>query len=190
MSDPAGVPELERGKSLLEAMGGAFPGFPERLNQLKATGLGRGISLGDPISGGYGADSAQNELIGYILPLNTDNTRHIVLLRNGMMVVHEPIFSTGDGLNRYVTNHAPNDMDYLYSKSVFSDGGVFEQYLGRDPFSKVVLRGDKPEDVEQIQQALDTALEVARKQKEIEDQTLRNNAQTALGKINDFLTPR
>ncbi len=151
--------------------------------------MGRGISLGDPIVGGYGAGSSQNELIGYILPLNDDNTRHIVLLRNGMMVVCEPRFDVGDGLNHYKTDHAPNDMDNLYSKSVFSDEGVFEQYLGRDPYSKVVLRGDKPENSEQIQQALDTALEIARKQKEIRDQTLSSNAKDAIRKINDLFTP-
>lgn len=172
---------LERDEGFLDKMGelaaGYYPGLSERINELSYQGLGRAIVVG-------GATDISIELVGYILPINFEQSKHVLMFNSGLVMVTEP--------NPRIVVRNPNLYKVEFSPSteplVIDSGGSLQRgihviYTGTlFKGQEVILRSDNPAEKDQIKlelaQAFSFAEELKRKkdaaQKEIADELINS----------------
>lgn len=146
-----------------ERFEGKFPGVKERVEGLAAEGIGRSISVQT-----IGKMQRQQRIIGsdkigYILPVNTENTEHVVLFNTGDVVV---IISTPGYMDNYRTNFSPSEEPL----SIFADDGnslpaTVDQFLSYPFFHRIIMRNSNPDQQNQVISKFEQALELAKIEK-------------------------
>src|SRR5215210_6595851 len=100
-------------KGMNERMEGLYPGVTERIEKLKDEQLGReiGIESRAPQTGEMIFTS-----IGYVLPVNAEQTEHIILFRTGDIVVTAPWPQNPSTqinyADKYKENHSPSSIPF------------------------------------------------------------------------------
>ncbi|MDO8658946.1 MAG: hypothetical protein Q7K55_09480 [Candidatus Levybacteria bacterium] len=172
-------------KGVGEQMEGYFPGLSERIDELNYQQLGRGIMIRkaerDPAS--------QAKLVGYVLPLQSDQEKHLVILKNGTLFVIEPVHDPQmpGAIPVHKRDFSPSETRYEFPD--FYNMAEVEQNLIELPGEKISLRNDNPENLPQIYEAMDQAISLAKELKGKRVQAKKESAQTLINKLDTFLNP-
>lgn len=167
-----------------EKAAGFYPGLSDRIHELSYQGLGRDIviggSLGHPI-----------KLVGYILPLNFEQSRHILMFKSGLIIVTEPnpkTLITNPDL--YKAEFSPSREPLILNWDSNLQRGIYDLYSGLlFKGQSVVLRSDNPTEKEQIKQALARAFSFAEELKREKDAAQREIADELIISLDRLLNP-
>lgn len=125
--------------------------------------------------------------VGYVLPLNDDDSTHIIIGLDGMLAITR------------VREEEASVPPAVYKQYFGSLGSGISQEgsasLDQHPFDRIrelsylgfeITDGRIPENLTQVTQALDTALEVAQRRKEKIEAAKRESLKTVIGKLSRF----
>ena len=205
-------------KGLEEQMEGAAPGRPQKLERLNFEQLGRSIVIKAEDNGqdelakvdslitrtesllqgkppnpqGEQPPREENKdyLIGYILPIQVDQKRHVLIFKTGTILVTEPSTDYYEGSDRrekeYREYCIPND----YPLGLSSHWGknateVENKFFIRTPF-KVVLSNKNPNDLPKISEAMSQALSFANELKTSREKAKQDSVQDLMKQLDSF----
>lgn len=109
-------------------------------------------------------ESAEEELIGYILPAQSDQNRHLVIFKDGTMLVTEPV-DTGK-IDQYRHYFAVSENPFTVDRGTSIPKVVASLSFVPPTGNKVLYRNDNPSDVPQIDAAREQAIQLAQGLKE------------------------
>ncbi len=198
-------------RNLEEQMEGAAPGLSERLERLKFEQLGRAIIVKkDPqadriaraekiIANIQGKDVSDPEertqqnkdfLAGYILPVREDQEKHVVILRNGSILVIQLRASSGSALEKealkenYKELFSPNTEPLELTHSW---GGVDRVESTWLPIhSKIALSSKNLQDLPQISEAVSQSLSLAKELKVTREKAKQEGLQNFTKQLDSF----
>lgn len=182
---------------------GQYPGMHEVIVELGYSSFGRAIVLRSEkqrpapqnteqaiISLAAGQQREyEDRPAGYILPLNADQTSHIVVFDNG----HMYRLQSDDlhGQSRYEEYFAPNEYPLILRADTT---GSAEHHLLHGNWSphdtKAVISNTDPQHVEDMRNAVRQAIEVARELKRRRDEAVSGVADQFIQEFGDLLNPR
>lgn len=169
---------------------GLFPGLPERVDELAFQQLGKPLI----INRDERKPDSRDQIAGIALPLQPDELRHIVIMKNGIICVVEPNLEGGitpeHMRNLYLDSFRIGSLEVKYP--YFWDiRNVTENLLSRNSYfhNRVVLRNDNPNHLGGINQAIGEAMELSRRLKGQRDKAKEETATRALEEIDKLLNP-
>lgn len=127
------------------------------------------------------------ELIGYILPVNPNQTRHLMIFKDGTMLVTEPRSSTNEVA--YIGNFSPNEAPMTFGRT-WTLPQVIMILSDASPWgSRTLWRNDNPSDVAQIDTAREQAIQVAQVLKEQRIRAKEETSRRLVDNLKNFLFP-
>ncbi len=104
--------------------------------------------------------TSTEELIGYALPINVEQSRHVMFFREGLILVTEPKENNESCVKDYKMRFEPSDHPFITSAP---EREFIREVISGDPdfFSRVILRSDYPEHTQRISEEMKTAIELA-----------------------------
>ena len=164
-------------KGIGEQIEGYFPGLSEKIDELNYQQLGRGIVVGQ---------GENKKLVGYILPLQANQEKHLVILKSGTIFIIQPNNPSEVSKEFYIKNFSPSPESSLFP---FHNIQQIERHFIEDISLKITLQNNNPQHLPQIYEAMDQAISLARELKEKRDQAKNESAQEFIKKIDAFLNP-
>jgi hypothetical protein len=168
---------------------GHFPGMPEQIERLNAEQLGRAITLWDehPVT-----KEPYEQLIGYTLPVQSDQNRHILLFKSGDIFVTDNRYRDMNGTlhQRYKQHFSPNEEPLRFYKRKSIDEVINELHSSTSPWhAKIIFRNTNPSDKERISEVMDQALSCARETKEARERAKEESTRELMRKLDAFFNP-
>lgn len=164
-----------------EQFEGYFPGLPERIDELHFQQYGRGIATS---SGSRKLESMKDKLVGYILPVEENQEKHLLVFKDGDMMVVVP--DKQITLSAYQSEFSPNDALKRFAGFNLSE---IKHYYLTSVLCQVILRNDSPVLQEEISKVIDQAIDVAKKLKEQRMRARDTSAKEFIQKIDQLLKP-
>ena len=163
-----------------ELLQGDFPEMPDLLKELDFYKLGRAITVFES------RDPTETKSIGYILPLDVDQSRHLAIFQDGTIIIIEPRTKEDE-----VAYHGHMDINEsaLFLFQSYSPADLLAYWATTSQPYKITRTNLDESAIEEINTAVDTALEVARGLKESRDRARITTASNAVDKLNHFLHP-
>lgn len=174
----------EIGKQAGEQLEGYFPGLPDRIAELNFQQYGRAIIVRKD----YRDPESIDKLVGYILPLQEDQGKHLIIFNDGFMLVTEPDDNSTnyEKVERYKNQFRPHN-DPLEFDSFSNLPKIESSFIGPTFWGKVSLRNDNLSQQQEIAGAIRQAVIVA---KELKERRLKAKVETVnlfLGEIDGLL---
>lgn len=124
----------------------------------------------------------RDELVGYELPLKGDDSQHLILFKDGTMLVLEP---SGTYIEDYYKEmHSANPNPIVYYEQTLPQ--VIDKYKSPIGGSKVVSANDRETSAEQFNSYFDQALQVASTRKAEREQAHRSTMSSFVDKFGAF----
>lgn len=128
----------------------------------------------------------RDELVGYSLPLKDDDTQHLVVFKDGTMLVTEPSRMDEKSVvecykRTKAANSLPNIFDSTHTLSYIIDG-----YKSYSAYLKTVTSNDQGASAEQFDTYFDQALQVATARKAEREQAQRTTMSSFVDKFDAF----
>lgn len=172
------------GQEASKKLEGYFPGLSEKVDELVYRRYGKGIRINrderDPQS--------QSRIVGCILPLDSNQNKHLIILKSGTILVTEPATDVYEEL--YRKKYSLSTMDYEFDPIDTLNSVEHNIATGGSHFSKVILNNQNLDQADQIKQAVIDAVNLARVEKEKRDRAKEETARDAIAKIDQFLNPK
>jgi hypothetical protein len=144
--------------------------FREAITALHAEHLGRAVL--PAVTTPQGRWDETVELIGYVLPLDADNTQHLHLFVTGDMFVSEPASNTaGIGLREYQDQYTPSLVPVRVDVSRDAPAGDVSRYIENLRLTReganvrVIYVNSEAADVSDLESAVRTAIGTARRRR-------------------------
>lgn len=196
-------------QELDEQLEGAAPGLSQRLERLNFEQLGRAIVVkkddraGDVAKAERIVASVQGKsvsdfeeiaqrrnkefLAGYILPVQADQAKHVIILKNGsILVIRSPV--PGEAIfsekHHYLDRFSPNAYALELSHDWKDVNSIESEYLPQ--YSKVVLSSKNPRDLPQIAEAISQSLGLARELKASRDKAKQDGLKILTEHLDSF----
>lgn len=179
-------------RSMGERLEGFYPGIYERLERLASEQLGRAIIFpNSPEETARGEN--RGRLVGYILPTRHDQREHVLLFRNGLVLVSELDRDSSIDYDKYKRNFAPSERPFDTAKANMSIETLEKALtLGIDALNtpshhwgcRITLRSSQPTQMPQILEKVDQATLIA-----IETRTTRENVKEIIKKLDSIFEP-
>jgi hypothetical protein len=200
-------------KKLDEQMEGVIPGFSERLEKLNREHLGRAIIIMGKkedqssevkeltkaiksIQGKGSPDDMEDQalpegnndyLAGYILPVQADQEKHVMILKTGIIAITQPKRDDREYyVEQYKKDFSPNEYPMMFPNVWGKDTNRLYEDLLKDNYCKVILSNQKPEDVPQVMEALDQSLVLAKELKVTREKAKQDSLKGLMGKLDAF----
>ena len=143
---------------------------------------------GIPQTDSKGIQVHNEELIGYILPVNPEQSRHLVIFKDGTMLVIEPRNTIN--INIYKNYFYPSEAPFQKDRITSIPQIVSNLSSIANPFDcHVLYRNDNPADEAQIDAAREQAVQVAFQLKEQRDRTKKATTRRLIDSFQAFLFP-
>ncbi|MEO6508838.1 MAG: hypothetical protein ABIO02_02700 [Patescibacteria group bacterium] len=147
------------GKSL-DRLDGSYPGLPKTLEKLRQEQLGRAITTfkKNEVTGEVSYD-----LHGYILPLNKNELSHLLVFRDGTMLMVEAHGGHESTLEHYRKSFAASEEPYK-----FSDGHTLDtiiDHLSSYSWARNMHNSRIPADEKYFETAIEQAISCAQESK-------------------------
>jgi hypothetical protein len=200
-------------KGLDEQMEGAAPGLPEKLEKLNREKLGRAIVIegkkgGDELAAirdltkaiktsQSGApsfdqeaqnlpDESKDYLIGYVLPAQSNQEKHVMIFKTGDIFVTAPpengyLHSKENYIEEFSPNDEPIKLGSVYGKNV---AGVLEGYFKH--YVKFTLSNKNPNDLPQISETIKQALVIAKELKTTREKAKQESIKSLTSQLDSF----
>lgn len=201
-----------------EQMMGAAPGLSEKLEKLNRQQLGRAIviqgeqrdqgelskintlitrtesvlqgKVADQDSDkGQSPDASKDYFMGYTLPVQSDQEKHLIILKSGRIIVMAPPGDEYREHNKieYREKFAPNDAPLVLGKGWGTTiNEIEDNYFKTGMNGTIILSNKKPNDLPQIAEAIDKSLILARELKGARDKAKQESVQGLMGKLDSF----
>ena len=156
---------------------GSFPGMKEQIDWLETNRLGRTIAMRkvEPLT-----QSPKKQIrVGYCLPLNNEQTKHIILFEDGLIIVTEPQNTDDRFVSSYKEIFSPNELPY----EMFGDADIPTAVDLIKHSNKVPYTNEMPSYKEIILSDLDKALKLSVEMLASRQQTKIETAQEAILRI-------
>lgn len=181
-------------KNLEEQMEGSAPGLSKRIERLDFEQLGRAIVIKgenkgqDEIAKIESAitraqsllqgkpsnpqdqpppEESKDYLIGYILPVQADQRRHVVIFKTGSILIIEPptgmkyLSSESESEDKYKRDFSPNEDPLTLSREWGKNALEVENRYFKEGIVHTVLSNKNPNDLPKISEAMSQALSFA-----------------------------
>lgn len=165
-----------------ERLEGFYPGIFERLEKLKSEQLGRAIVFPNtPEEVARGENKGR--LMGYILPTRYDQLEHVLLFRNGLLLVTNTDIGIYGGVYREKFSPSEKPFD-IHSKESIEE--LAKELTDGLPHygCRVTLSSTQPPQMPQILEKVDQATLIA-----IETKTTRENIAEIIKKLDSIFEP-
>lgn len=169
-----------------ERLEGYLPGLPGIIEELNLQYYGRAIFLG-PLSG------KPDELIGYALPLQENQKRHLVVFKTGDILITEPDISTYPSnqvdwrIDTYLKEFSPSlDGMLVIALTIHQAIRQFTQAFNKFA-AKTTLYNTNPDQESDINQAIVQAVTLGKKLKEQRTRAKETSAALLMGQTRSIL---
>lgn len=134
--------------------------------------------------------SQQREsVVGYSLPLKDDDTQHLLLFKNGVMVICESATDSGETLALYKNRFSSNESPIVgYGSGKKAIAGTVKWFVqGNLYHSKVTHVNSDPSKAVEMEGFFDQAIDLAVRKKALREEAQLGSMRSFLGKIENKL---
>jgi len=158
---------------------GTNPEMVKRIDELDYNQYGRAIRQKD-----------SNQLVGYILPLNTNQTEHLVLFVNGRIIKTRPINEMAEWLYREKLSPSEEPYAELGQSSVGNVIGLLSTVHNNYFQALRTAINEDPNQVPEIEEAIKQALSIAKALKDQRQKAKADSLTFLFGEIDNLLRPQ